>query len=56
MQEGRLRGDADLIRLGCDMLDWMWLRGWDEECGGLFYFRDLFDKPVQKYWHDMKFW
>jgi N-acylglucosamine 2-epimerase len=56
MEEGRYRGDADLIRLGCDMLDWMWHRGWDEECGGLFHFRDLFDKPVQEYWHDMKFW
>ncbi len=56
MEEGRHRGDADLIRLGCDMLDWMWARGWDKACGGLFYFRDLFDKPVQEYWHDMKFW
>ena len=56
MEEGRQRGDQSLIRLGCDMLDWMWVRGWDEECGGLFYFRDLSDKPVQEYWHDMKFW
>ena len=38
------------------MLDWMWARGWDEEHGGLFYFRDLNNKPVQEYWHDMKFW
>ena len=38
------------------MLDWMWRRGWDEEYGGLFYFRDLRGLPVQDYWHDMKFW
>ena len=38
------------------MLDWMWARGWDEEHGGIFYFRDLHGKPVQEYWHDMKFW
>ena len=38
------------------MLDWMWKRGWDPEFGGLFYFRDVFDKPVQEYWHTMKFW
>jgi N-acylglucosamine 2-epimerase len=38
------------------MLDWMWERGWDKEHGGLFYFRDIHDKPVQEYWHDMKFW
>jgi N-acylglucosamine 2-epimerase len=34
----------------------MWQRGWDEEFGGLFYFRDLRGLPVQEYWHDMKFW
>ena len=56
LHEGKLRGDQNLIRLGCDMLDWMWERGWDEEFGGIFYFRDVFDKPVQEYWHDMKFW
>lgn len=54
--EARHRGDAALVRLGCDMLDWMWQRGWDREYGGLFYFRDLYDKPVQEYWQDMKFW
>ena len=31
-------------------------KGWDGEHGGLFYFRDVYDKPVQEYWHDMKFW
>ncbi len=56
MQEGRYRGDRELIRLGCDMLDSMWWLGWDEVHGGLFYFRDLYGKPVQEYWHDMKFW
>ena len=34
----------------------MWERGWDEEYGGMFYFRDLRGLPVQEYWHDMKFW
>ena len=56
MHEGRLRGDQRLIRLGLTILDWMWERGWDEEHGGLFYFRDLRGLPVQDYWHDMKFW
>jgi N-acylglucosamine 2-epimerase len=56
MHEGKLRGDARLVRLGLTVLDWMWERGWDEECGGLFYFRDLRGLPVQDYWHDMKFW
>ena len=56
LREGRERSDASLVRLGCDMLDWMWERGWDAEHGGVFYFRDVFSKPVQEYWHDMKFW
>ncbi len=56
MQEGAQRGEAALARLGCQMVDWMWERGWDREHGGLFYFRDVHGRPVQEYWHDMKFW
>jgi len=56
MHEGKLRHDRRLIELGCQILDWMWARGWDDEYGGLFYFRDLRGLPVQEYWHDMKFW
>jgi len=48
--------DPHLSRLGCEMVDWMWRRGWDEEHGGILYFRDLHGGPVQEYWHDMKFW
>ena len=56
MHEGALRGDRRLIHLGTTILDWMWARGWDTEHGGLLYFTDLLGKPVQEYWHDMKFW
>lgn len=56
MEQARRRDDSRLAKLGCDMLDWMWERGWDRDHGGLFYFRDIFDKPVQEYWHAMKFW
>ena len=48
--------DKQLIALGCRMIDYMWKRGWDNEHGGLFYFRDVYNKPVQEYWQDMKFW
>ncbi|WDI43816.1 AGE family epimerase/isomerase [Bremerella sp. P1] len=54
--EGKYREDQDLIQLGCQMLDWMWHRGWDEEYGGILYFTGVDDRPVQEYWHDMKFW
>jgi len=56
INEGKLRGDSQLIKTGCTMLDWMWHRGWDSEYGGLFYFTDVYGHPVQEYWHDMKFW
>jgi N-acylglucosamine 2-epimerase len=56
MHEGAHRGDRRLVGLGATILDWMWKRGWDAEHGGLLYFKDLRDLPVQEYWHDMKFW
>lgn len=48
--------DERLINLGCRMLDYMWERGWDKEDGGILYFRDVYNRPVQEYWQDMKFW
>jgi len=57
LHEAKLRGrDARLLRLGLSILDCMWERGWDTEFGGLLYFTDLFGKPVQEYWAEMKFW
>ncbi|MEA5427718.1 AGE family epimerase/isomerase [Arcicella lustrica] len=57
LHEARYRNnDQHLIALGCKMLDYMWERGWDKEHGGILYFRDVYDKPVQEYWQDMKFW
>jgi N-acylglucosamine 2-epimerase len=56
LEEARRRNDSRLVRLGCDMLDWMWERGWDKQHGGLFYFRDVHNRPIQEYWHTMKFW
>lgn len=57
LEEARLRGnDPALIKLGCKMIDWSFKRGWDQEKGGLLYFGDVYGKPVQEYWHNMKFW
>lgn len=56
LEEGRWRGDKELMQLGGRMVDWMWAKGWDREYGGLLSFCDLRGKPVQEYWHDMKFW
>ncbi|MBX3239432.1 MAG: AGE family epimerase/isomerase [Chitinophagaceae bacterium] len=57
LHEAKYRNnDPRLISLGCRMLDYMWERGWDKEYGGILYFRDVYNKPVQEYWQDMKFW
>jgi len=56
MWEGMLRNDDGLVQTGCQMLDWMWARGWDDQYGGILYFVDVYGHPVQEYWHDMKFW
>lgn len=57
LDEARYRNnDPHLIDLGCRMLDYMWERGWDKEYGGILYYRDVYNKPVQEYWQDMKFW
>lgn len=57
LHEAKQRGgDARLVQLGTTILDWMWRWGWDEEYGGIIYFRDVKGLPVQEYWHDMKFW
>jgi N-acylglucosamine 2-epimerase len=48
--------DARLIQLGTKILDWMWKWGWDEEYGGIIYFRDVKGHSPTEYWHDMKFW
>lgn len=57
LHEAKYRNnDPHLVDLGCKMLDYMWERGWDKEQGGILYFRDVYHKPVQEYWQDMKFW
>jgi N-acylglucosamine 2-epimerase len=57
LHEAKYRNnDPHLIALGCKIIDYMWERGWDKEHGGILYFRDVYNKPVQEYWHDMKFW
>lgn len=57
MDEARHRGgDRELIEMGTTILDWMWDWGWDQEYGGILYFRDLRGFCSQEYWQDMKFW
>lgn len=57
LEEARLRNrDPRLIRLGTTILDLSLKLGWDEEYGGILYFRDAKGLPCTEYYHDMKFW
>lgn len=56
MNEGEIRKDETLKKLGLKIFDWMWEWGWDKEYGGIIQFQDVLGKPKTDYWHDMKFW
>lgn len=57
LEEAKYRGwDPDLKKMGLTILDWSWQWGWDEQYGGINYFKDCKNFPPQEYWHDMKFW
>ena len=57
LEESKYRGwDEDLKKMGLTILDWSWNWGWDEQYGGINYFKDCKNLPPQEYWHDMKFW
>lgn len=57
LEEAKYRNnDQKLIRLGTQMLDWMWKRGWDTEHGGIFYYVELEGNPLEDSLSQMKFW
>jgi len=56
LREAERRNNAEWRDMAIGMIDCMWERGWDETYGGLRYFADVDGKPIQEYWHDMKFW
>ena len=57
LEEARRRGnDERLIRIGSTIVDWSFEMGWDDQYGGMLYFRDAKGLPPTEYWHDMKFW
>jgi mannose/cellobiose epimerase-like protein (N-acyl-D-glucosamine 2-epimerase family) len=48
--------DTHWRKLGAQLLDWSWQKGWDDEYGGILYYRDVKGLPCTEYWHDIKFW
>jgi N-acylglucosamine 2-epimerase len=56
LHEAKLRNDERMKRIGLTIVDYSWNKGWDEQYGGIIYYRDAKGLPATEYWHDMKFW
>ena len=49
-------GDKGLLEKALNILDWSLDMGWDNEYGGIYYFRDAYGRPCEQLEHDMKLW
>lgn len=56
MNYANTTNDKELLNKALNILEWSLERGWDKEYGGVFYFRDLFNRPCEQLEHDMKLW
>jgi len=56
LEEAKKRQDDDLAAFAGQMFDDAFRLGWDEEFGGILYFKDVLGLPVEAYEHDMKLW
>ncbi len=57
LEEARLRkNDRRLLEIGTKIVDWSFEIGWDEQYGGMLYYRDARGLACTEYWSDMKFW
>jgi len=56
LEEAIKRTDAELIAFAAKVFDDAFERGWDQEYGGILYFKDVLNLPVEAYEHDMKLW
>lgn len=55
-QESLYRGDKKLLELAENIFKDAIERGWDTKYEGIVYFKDVENKPVEAYEHDMKLW
>ena len=49
-------GNAELLDKALNILRWSLELGWDEQYGGIYYFRDVYNRPCEQLEHDMKLW
>lgn len=56
MNEAEQTGNKELLKKALNILEWSLAIGWDDEFGGVYYFRDLYNRPCEQLEHDMKLW
>lgn len=56
LEEGIKRGDKNITDFAEKIFNEAFERGWDKEYGGVTYFKDVLNLPVEAYEHDMKLW
>ena len=56
MNHAAKTGGKELLNKALNILNWSLEIGWDKEYGGVYYFRDLFNRPCEQLEHDMKLW
>lgn len=56
LEEAVKNKDMELFGFAKKIFDSAFNIGWDKKYGGLLYFKDLLNKPVEAYEHDMKLW
>ncbi len=56
MNYANIKGDKELLQKALNILDWHLEIGWDKKYGGVYYFRDLYNRPCEQLEHDMKLW
>jgi len=56
LTEAQHTGDKKLLANGLQALDWALDWGWDEEYGGIIYFRNVDGHPCDQYEHELKLW
>lgn len=56
MNYANLTDDKELLEKALNILRWSLEIGWDEKYGGIYYFRDVYERPCEQLEHDMKLW
>jgi N-acylglucosamine 2-epimerase len=56
LEEAVRRNDSELLEFSKTIFDNAFSFGWDDEYGGILYFKDILGLPVEAYEHDMKLW